>query len=211
MIRIAIIDDHPLIVNGLRNMLQHIPDMEITGTYTSSKDLLAGLPERLPDVLLVDIQMPEKTGPELAKLVRQKHPSVYMIALTNLDNNFYVKSMLRNGVSGYVLKSADQEVLLEAIRTVAAGGEYLEPGMRERVWQDMVKGRKHAGSPPPLTRREKEILTLIANEHTTQEIADMLFLSTNTVETHRLNLLSKLDVKNTAGLVKKAMQMGLVE
>jgi DNA-binding NarL/FixJ family response regulator len=211
MIRIAIIDDHPLIVNGLQLMLQSAPDLTITGSFMRAADLLEALPKLQPDVLLIDIQMPDKTGPELAKIVRQKYPDIRMIALTNLDNNFYIKSMLRNGVSGYVLKSSDQEVLLEAIRTVAEGKEYLEPGMRERVWEDMVKGRRQGNSTPPLTRREKEILVLIANEHTTQEIASMLFLSTNTVETHRLNLLSKLDVKNTAGLVKKAMKMGLVE
>ncbi len=211
MIRIAIIDDHPLIVNGLQNMLRHNPDIEITGAYTNSKDLFDGLSKTTPDILLIDIQMPEKTGPELAKIIQQKYPAIRMIALTNLDNNFYVKTMLRNGVSGYVLKSSDQEVLLEAIRTVYDGNEYLEPGMKERVWEDMVKSRRQTNSTAPLTRREKEILTLIANEHTTQEIAAMLFLSANTVETHRLNLLSKLDVKNTAGLVKKAMQMGLVE
>lgn len=211
MIQISIIDDHPLIVNGLQHMLQHNPDIEITGCYTNSNDLLASLTVMQPDVLLIDIQMPEKTGPELAKVIQQKYPAIHMIALTNLDNNFYVKAMLRNGVSGYVLKSSDQEVLLEAIRTVYDGKEYLEPGMKERVWEDMVKTRRQTSNAAPLTRREKEILTLIANEHTTQEIAAMLFLSANTVETHRLNLLSKLDVKNTAGLVKKAMQMGLVE
>ncbi len=211
MIRIAIIDDHPLIVNGLQNMLRHSTDIEIIGCYTSGQDLLTSLASLQPDVLLIDIQMPEKTGPELAKIIQQKYPAVRMIALTNLDHNFYVKAMLRNGVSGYVLKSSGQEILLHAIRTVYEDKEYIEPGMQEHLREDMAKTRRQTSSTPPLTRREKEILTLIANEHTTQEIAAMLFLSANTVETHRLNLLSKLDVKNTAGLVKKAMQMGLVE
>lgn len=211
MIKIAIVDDHPLIVNGLQNMLRFIPDIEILGAYTTGKALLDGFTKSLPDVLLIDIQMPEKTGAELAKIIKQKYPSVRMIALTNLDNNFYVKSMVRSGVSGYVLKSAEQDILLNAIRTIHDGGEYFEPGMKETILQDIAKSRKTTGASAPLTRREKEILILIANECTTPEIAAKLFLSINTVETHRVNLLLKLDAKNTAGLVKKAMQMGLVE
>jgi DNA-binding NarL/FixJ family response regulator len=209
--RIAIIDDHPLIVNGLQNMLRHNPEITIVGAYTQAEELLAGLTLARPDVLLIDIQMPEKSGPDLAKVIRQQYPEIRMIALTNLDSSFYVNAMLHNGVSGYVLKSADQEVLLQAISVVYGGGEYLEPGMKNRLWEDRVKTRRQAHANAPLTRREKEILLLIANELTTQEIAAQLFLSAATIETHRLNLLSKLEVKNTAGLIKKAMQLGLVE
>jgi DNA-binding NarL/FixJ family response regulator len=211
MIRIAIVDDHPLIVDGLQTMLRLVSDIEITGAYTNGNALLKALAANLPDVLIIDIQMPDKMGPELAKIIRQKHPTVRMIALTNLDNNYYVKSMLRQGVLGYVLKSSDQDVLMHAIKTVYCGEEYLDPDIREGVWKDMVTNRRNASTTAPLTSREKEVLILIANECTTPEIASRLFLSINTIETHRVNLLLKLDAKNTAGLVKKAMQMGLVE
>lgn len=211
MIKIAIIDDHPLIVNGLENILRHHAEIEIGGCYTSVSDLLTSLPTLQVDVLLIDIQMPEKSGPELAKIIQQKYPEIRMIALTNLDHTFYAKAMLRHSVLGYVLKSSDQKILLEAIQSVHEHRTYIDPEIEPQLQEDLSKTRRQSHSIPPLTRREREILVLIANEHTTQEIATMLFLSTNTIETHRLNLLTKLDVKNTAGLVKKAMQLGLVE
>jgi len=210
-IKVAIADDHPLIISGLLHVLRHFPEIEIAGTYEHGEDLLANIGANLPDVLLLDIQMPGRNGTELAGILSRKYPSVRILALTILENNYYIKTMLRNGAAGYLLKNSKQETLIEAIRTVHAGDQFIEPSLKERVWRDMMKAGNQAETQPDLSRREKEVLRLIANEYTSQEIADKLFLSLRTVETHRLNLLLKLGMKNTAGLVKYAVQMGIVE
>lgn len=210
-IKISIADDHPLIISGLQNMLRHFPEFDIIATYENGAQLLQGFAQMLPDVLLLDIQMPGQSGTELAGIIAEQYPSVRILALTNLDNNFYIKNMLRQGVLGYLLKNSKQEILVEAIKAVNTGEQYLEPSLKERVWHDMMKTQNQNVLQPSLTRREKEILQLIASEYTSQEIAEKLFLSLRTIETHRLNLLSKLGLKNTAGLVKVALQMGLVQ
>lgn len=210
-IKVSIADDHPLIINGLSNMLQNSDEVEIIATYRNGSELMDGLDTTIPDVLLLDIQMPDKSGPELARIITQKYPTIRMLALTNLDNDFYIKTMFRNGALGYILKNSEKEILLEAIRTVYIGNQFLEQQFKDRIWQKATKSRGNGTSIPPLTRREKEILNLIVNEYTTNQIADKLFISISTIETHRLNLLSKLDVKNSVGLVKKAILLGLID
>jgi DNA-binding NarL/FixJ family response regulator len=123
----------------------------------------------------------------------------------------YIKQMLRNGASGYLLKNVSAAKLANAIETVYAGEQYLDEAIRHQLLEEMLTGQKRAGYNIPLTRREKEILKMIADEHSNQEIADKLYISLRTVETHRLNLTQKLAVKNTAGLVKEAFKRGLVE
>lgn len=210
-IKVAIADDHPLILHGMRMLLSTHPDMCITGTYRNSRDLLEGIAQTQPDILLLDIHMPGKNGIELAGIITQDYPGTGIIALTNLDNSFYIKSMLNQGVLGYILKNSEEIVLMEAIHTVYNGTPYLEPSLRDRAWHDMVKAKTRPPEQHSLTRREKEILRLIASEHTSQEIADKLCVSHRTVDAHRTNLLLKLGVKNMVGLVKAAIQMGLVE
>src|SRR5580693_1799448 len=118
MIKIAIADDHPLVINGLHRILSNCADMEITGSYSNGGELLKGIAKVQPDVLLLDIQMPGQTGDELAEIISVQYPAIKMIALTNQDNVFYIKNMLRKGVHGYILKTSKEEILLDAIRTV---------------------------------------------------------------------------------------------
>lgn len=210
-IKVSIADDHPLILSGLQNVLLHFPEVEVIATYENGDELIKGIAQQMPDVLILDIQMPGKNGTEIASIISKKYPNVKILALTILENNYYIKTMLRNGALGYLLKNSKQEILLEAIKTVYRGEQYIEPSLKERVWRDMMKTGNQIELQPKLSRREKEILQLIANEYTSQEIADKLFLSLRTIETHRLNLLLKLGMKNTAGLVKIAVQLGLVE
>jgi len=209
--KIAIADDHPLVINGLHHILGNCPDMEIIGSYANGKELLLGLAMQQPDVLLLDIQMPGQTGDELAEIINEQYPAIKMLALTNQDNVYYIKNMLRKGVNGYILKTTREEILLDAIRTVNNGGQYLEPALKDKVLQDTLQARKQVSADPILSRREKEVLRLIALNLTSQQIADQLFISKRTVDNHRLSLLMKLGVKNVAALVKKAIQLGLIE
>lgn len=210
-IKVAIVDDHALIVQGLKYLLQQHADIIIADTYTSGHALLDGLLQHRPDVLLMDIQLPDKSGNELVRILNKQYPGIRIIALTSMDTIFHIKDMMQHGCLGYVTKQAGPDVLIEAIRKVFKGEEFLEEGIKERWIQSMIKTDKENAKTTPLSRREKEILKLIAAEHTNQEIADKLFLSQRTVESHRYSLLQKLNVKNTAGLVRMAVQMGLIE
>lgn len=206
---IAIADDHPLILNGLCNMLSAYEDMTVTGVYASGVLLLEGLKQARPDILLLDIQMPGMQGDVLCKTVTRLYSGLKVIALTNMDNVFYVRGMFKAGAVGYVLKTAPEAQILQAIRTVAANGQYLDKALQDSVLQSSLGGPLQQKN-PLLTAREKEVLQLIAENHTSKEIAEQLFLSKRTIDHHRNNLLLKLDVKNSAALIKKAISMGLL-
>jgi DNA-binding NarL/FixJ family response regulator len=205
MIHVAITDDQSIIINGLQKILSDKPDIKIIGTYTNGDELLAGLEVVQPDVLLLDIQMPGKTGIELAGIITKKYPAIKIIALTNFDVPVQIKKMLQQGCQGYLLKDVKPEVIVIAIETVYNGDQYLQ----EEIQVKLLKGLSDPTSGNVITRREKEILQLIVEEYTNKEIADKLFLSLRTVENHRNHLLQKFKVKNTAGLVKIAIQEGL--
>lgn len=211
-IRVVITDDHPLAIGGIENMLRPYSHIQITGTFTSGSALLEALESEQPDIILLDILMPDHNGQELAEIISKKYPKVKMLALTSLDAPYYVRGMMRRGCSGYLLKNTDQDTLIKAIEEVHQGRDFIEPSLREQMIYNSLKGKRSHPSPqiPMLTQREKEVLQLIVEEYTSQEIAEKLFLSLRTVEGHRLNLLQKLDAKNTVGLVKTALQMGLV-
>jgi DNA-binding NarL/FixJ family response regulator len=152
----------------------------------------------------MDINLPDKNGIELCKEVRQLYPSVFIIGLSTFNQQSFIQKMMENGASGYVLKNATQEELMEAIKTVANGKTYLSD-------EAALSLRKStAGETPVLTRREKEVLGLIADGLTNNEIASKLFISVTTVDTHRKNLLAKFDARNIASLIKAAMQMQLI-
>lgn len=207
MIRVAVTDDQPIILSGLQKILAGIADISITACYMSGDALLKGLVTEQPDILLLDIQMPGKNGIELAGLIAERYPSVKIIALTNVDLIVQVKKMLKQGCMGYLLKDTSADTLVQAIRTVYGGEQFLYENLRKQLINNLFTPKSAA---PVITRREKEILQLITEEMTNQEIADKLFLSLRTVENHRNNLLQKLKVKNTAGLVKVAILEGLV-
>jgi DNA-binding NarL/FixJ family response regulator len=211
-IKVVITDDHPIAIGGIENMLRSSNNIEVIGTYTSGLALLQSLEHKQPDIILLDILMPDQSGQELAEIISKRHPNIRMLALTSLDAPYYVRGMIRRGCSGYLLKNTDQDTLIKAIEEIYQGREFIEPSLREQIISNTLKGkRSHPTQPiPVLTQREKEVLQLIVEEYTSQEIADKLFLSLRTVEGHRLNLLQKLDAKNTVGLVKTALQMGLI-
>ncbi len=215
MINVALADDHPMVISGLTNMLHPFPHINVAQVYTTGGALLEGLKKVQPDVLLLDVLLPDMKGPELAQIITGKYPTVRILAITSLDAPVHVKSMIRNGSKGYLLKNTGQETLVEAIETVYKGQEFIEPMLKEQMLQNLLHYKKKEGSAysndkPVLTRREKEVLQLVVQEYSNQEIADQLCISLRTVENHRFNLQQKLNVKNTVGLVKVAIQMGLV-
>ena len=209
-IRIAIADDHVLVINGLKAMLDKVEGMDIMFSVTNGSDLLHELQVRQPDVLLLDIQMPDTNGIDLCKHVHSKYPGVRIIALTNFEQSSYVKQMVRNGAMGYLLKNIDAKTLQSAIRTVVQDKPYIQDQIRNNMLNEVLSGTKATSQGVSLTKREVEILGLVAREMTNQQIADKLFISIRTVETHRINLTQKLGVHNTAGLVKEAYKRGLI-
>jgi DNA-binding NarL/FixJ family response regulator len=210
MIKVGIADDHLLVINGLKAMVATQPNISVMFDATSGSEVLEQLDKQQPDVLLLDIQMPDISGIEVCKHVHSKYPSVKVIALTNFDGLHYVKQMMRNGASGYLLKNVDTKTLAKAIETVSANEPYIDDHLRNSLLNSVISGKKNASDQVTLTKRETEILSLVAQEFTNQEIADKLFISLRTVQSHRINLNQKLGVHNTAGLVNEAYKRGLI-
>ncbi len=209
-IRLAIIDDHAVVLDGLKAMLNAFENLEVIYTTQSGQALLEYFQTDVPDVLLMDIQMPEINGIDLCKQVLQQHDDIKIIAFSSFDDSNYVKQIFRSGAKGYLLKNSDKHTIVNAIETVMLGDEYMDDTIKKILLQESITGQRRSIFEIPLTKREKEIVKLVAEGLSSQEIADKLFISLRTVETHRLNINQKLDVKNTAGLVKEAMKRGLI-
>lgn len=211
-IDIAIADDHPMVISGIISLLQPCRHIQVSGAYPNGAALMEGLKQRQPQVLLLDLLLPDTSGKELAPRIKEQYPELEILVLTSLDAPALVSTMLRRGCKGYVLKGAGSLLLQEAIETVNRKEKFIDPMLKEQLVQHVLKYKEEhqqTSLMPELTQREKEILQLIAAEHTTKEISEKLFISYRTAENHRYNLIQKLDVKNTAGLVKVAIQLGL--
>ena len=209
MINILIVDDHQVVLDGIQSMLEQEKDIFIAGKLMNGLDALEFLKTNPVDVSLIDINMPGIDGIELCKAILKSHPRIKVLALTTFNEVSFITNMMKNGASGYLLKNTTKEELITAIKTIQKGEQYLTHEVQEKLISASF-GKKDTTFIPKLTRREKEVLKLILEEFTTKEIAEKLFISTATVETHRLHLLNKLGVRNTAGLVKVAIQKGLV-
>jgi DNA-binding NarL/FixJ family response regulator len=210
-IRLAIIDDHAVVLDGLKTMLSAFENLEVVYTTQSGHQLLEHFQSNTPDVVLMDIQMPKINGIDLCKQITKQYPSVKVIAFTSFDDSNYVKQIFRSGAKGYLLKNSDKQTIVKAVETVMQDEEYMDDAIKKILLQESITGHRRSIFEVPLTKREKEILKLIADGMSSQEIAETLFISLRTVETHRLNLNQKLDVKNTAGLVKEAIKRGLID
>lgn len=210
MIKVAILDDQFIVLNGVQQMLQENKDIHLSGVYQNKDELMSDIFANTPDVLLLDIRMPNDEGDTIALYLTKHFPGINILALTNFDTLHYVKKMLRSGVLGYLLKNTDRDTLVNAIKTVYEGNQYLEPEIKSKLLNEFSTSKRSAETLPSLTKRETEILSLIVKQYSSQEIADHLYLSLRTVENHRYNLFQKLDVKNVAGLVTKSFQLGLV-
>lgn len=212
MIRILIVDDHPMVREGLELIIQHQEDMTVISHCANGEEAVTWCAKDTPDLVLMDINLPKLNGIEACRIIRMTYPTVKVLALSMLQEASLIKLMIKHGAGGYVLKNAGKKEILQAIRTVHAGGSYFSPEMLALITGNPgAKATDEQRLYPSLSRREKEILSLIVHELTTNEIAAKLFLSPDTVETHRRNMLSKLDVKNTAGLVRIALEYRLLD
>lgn len=211
-IHIAVADDHELILSGLKTLLKPFPHIQLQDTYTNARQLLEGLSIFQPDVLILDLLLPDQSGKDITPVILKQYPGIKILILTSIDTPAMVTTMLRRGCKGYLLKGSGSDTLVSAIESVHRGEEYIEEGLKEQLVQNIIryKNQKQDLVIPELTQREKEVLELIAKEYTTKEIAETLFISYRTAENHRCNLIQKLDVKNTVGLVKVAIQAGLL-
>jgi len=202
--KVFIVDDHYMVIEGIRSLLQNERNIEWMGHAMNAAACVNFLKQQTPDVILMDINIPDKSGIELCKEVREKYTSVFILGLSTFNQQSLIQKMLDNGASGYLLKNATQEELMEGIETVMKGKIYLS----DEAAQSLRKNTN--GDLPVLTRREKEVLELIAEGLTNAEIAKRLFISVTTVDTHRKNLLAKFEAKNIAALVRSAMQRQLI-
>ena len=212
-IRLAIADDHPIVIDVLKAILAASSEVEVVCSAEGGEALLGLLPSQPVDLVLLDVQMPGMSGIETAGAIRQQYPEVKILMLTMSNEPEYIRAAMEQGANGYVLKNTDKAELLQAIAVLMAGGSWYSKAVGEALLNDLRPKAAAPASPPKpqvkLTTREKEILRLILEEQTTQEIADTLFISVNTVETHRKNLMSKAGARNLAGLVKFGLQQGL--
>jgi DNA-binding NarL/FixJ family response regulator len=211
MIKILITDDHQLVIDGIKLMLAEANDLQCVGTANGGEQALELLATTSTDVLLLDINMPGMDGLETCRRVRRDFPSVKILMLSMLREGSLVKMLLNEGASGYLLKNAGKDEVLEAIRKVHRGERALSSEVLDIFLQPDAEKKRLMTSPfPSLSRREKQILQLIVDEKTTGEIAEELFISFGTVETHRRNILMKVNARNTAGLVKAAIEYRLI-
>jgi DNA-binding NarL/FixJ family response regulator len=213
MIRILICDDHQLVIDGLQLMLHQVPDMTCVGTAKNGREALDLLSSIDTDVLLLDINMPEMDGLECCKLVHEHYPKVKVLILSMMAEISLVKNILKQGASGFLLKNAGKDELIEAIRSVYDGKSAFSESLLEILLSPVSPQQvRQKNSPfPSISRREKQILQLIVDEKTTSEIGEALFISFGTVETHRRSLLLKLNARNTAGLVRSALEYDLLK
>src|SRR5579859_4540034 len=213
-IRVVLADDHTILRAGLRMMLNAQPDIEVVGEASDGRQALAEAQRLQPDVVLMDITMPEMNGIEATRQIKRALESTRVLILTMHENEEYLFQVLRAGASGYILKEAADTELISAIRVVYAGRFYMSPSAQTMMVGDYllrVRSGEERDSYSALTEREREILKLVAEGLTNNQIAERLFISPKTVDTHRTHIMDKLNLHSRAELVKYAMRRGLLE
>lgn len=215
-IRIHLADDHQILIDGIRTLLHTIPVFEVVGFSLNGSSIFNEVTDNKSDILILDINMPEKDGIEVIKEFSEKGFPCKVIILSSHDDLRIIKEVMKLGASGYLTKKCAGENIVEAIQTVSRGEEYFCKSVREKIFSTVTKdnpklNRQESNPNSILTERELEIITLISLEYSGKEISDRLFISTNTVETHRKNIMKKLDAKNSISLVKYALRNNLVK
>ncbi|MBK8139662.1 MAG: response regulator transcription factor [Chitinophagaceae bacterium] len=204
-IKVLVVDDHPMVLEGMRSMLAQISFVEISGTVSNAFDAIEMIKVNLPDIVITDINMPEVSGIDLTVKIRKEFPAVRVVAMSTFKERSYISQMIQSGASGYLVKSASKEEIEEAILSVNEGKLYMSLDINLTS-----SDKQELNNMPVLSSREKEVLQLIADGMTNPQIAAKLFLSLHTVDSHRKNLLTKFAVNNTASLIKLAAKYNLV-
>ena len=207
MIEIAILDDHQMFIDGIVRIIEEEAEINLIAIFKTEKECLDHLQDNRIDILLNDIQLNNEDGIEICKRIKNEFPAVKILMLTMFNDVSFVKRAFNNNADGYLLKSSGREELLNAINKVQDGVKFIDPEINYFKGKLSDSGLKIHELEPKLSKREKEVLSLILEEHTTQEIAKQLFISPKTIESHRSNLLAKFDVRNIAGLVRKTMEL----
>jgi DNA-binding NarL/FixJ family response regulator len=209
-IRILLADDHAVLRAGIRVLLEMQPDLEVVGDASDGAQTLACVRRLRPDVVLMDIGMPGMDGLAATRQVKEISPSTRILILTQHENREYVLPALKVGASGYVLKRSEGDELLNAIRTVHAGGTFLDPTVAGVIAEEVRRGGSGQDPYETLSDREREVLLLLARGKTQKQIGEALFISAKTVDFHRTNLLRKLGLSSRADLTRYAVQRGLL-
>lgn len=212
-LRVFVADDHAVLRDGLKALVNGQPDMEIVGEADNGRVTVERAKELMPEILLMDISMPELNGVAAAELIRQECPSIKILVLTAYKDKGYLDRFLKAGASGYVLKLSAADELIGAIRQVAAGGIYLDPQMADRITDGYVRSQFLKGEvrQRELTPREEELLRLIAQGYSNKEISNELKISVKTVESHKANLMQKLELKTRTEIVRYAVRRGWLQ
>jgi len=215
-IRVALVDDHQLVRDGIRSLLTNLPNIEVVAESDCGKTMLNLIEQVKPDILLVDISLPEMSGIELARLLTSNYPHIKVIILSMHTEQEYIFNSLRNGVKGYLHKSISREELIEAIEQVFLGNEYFSKevsGIILKSYLRQIKDpeRVEEYENKKLTPRELEILRMVAQGYSNQLIADKLFISVRTVESHKNHIMQKLELTTTVDLVKYAIKNGIID
>ncbi|HLE99903.1 MAG TPA: response regulator transcription factor [Gaiellaceae bacterium] len=209
-VRVLVVDDHAVVRSGLRRVLDGETDIETVGEAPNAERAVFEALEHKPDVILLDVVMPGKSGIEGMPALRQAVPDVKVLVLSMQDDPRYVREAFEAGASGYVLKEAADTEVIEAVRAVARGEHYVHPALGARLVSADAEERRRVDS-DPLSDREREVLRLLALGHTNQEIAALLYISVRTAETHRAHIMQKLSLSSRAELVRYALDHGLIE
>ncbi|MBK9743521.1 MAG: response regulator transcription factor [Saprospiraceae bacterium] len=214
MINILIADDHTMFVDGMESILKTGADLFVSGRSYDGPSVIVFLKSHKVDLVLLDVNLPGMSGIEVCKEINASFPDVKVLAISMFNEESFVSEILNHGAKGYILKNTGREELLKAIRTVAGGESYFSKDVTETIMKGLMNQRKASAKSaafPQNFQGAKEVLKLIAQEFTTQEIADNLYISLKTVESHRSSLLSKLNARNSVGLVRIAMENHLLE
>lgn len=211
MIHILIADDHQMFIDGIRSLLEDSPDIVVVGEARTGLEVLEQCNEKQVDIVIMDINMPEMDGIHATRELVKRNPGVKILGLSMYNDREYISDILKAGAMGYILKNTGKESLLNAIATLQAGNNYLGDEVSKTLLNSFMKNPQSPPLMEKLSGREIEVLECIATGRTTHEIAEQLFISKNTVETHRKNLLYKLKARNTAELVNNAYKQRLIQ
>jgi len=206
MIKVYIVEDHSVVVEGIRSLLQNERAFEVVGNTATGEGCLQYFHSNMADVILMDISLPDMSGIDLCKTIKKNYPGIMVLALSTYNQSIYISKMMESGASGYLLKNSGRQEIIQALVDVANGKTYLS----FEAGQALKSGTLKKAEQPLLTKREKEILQLITEGLTNIQIAEKLFISIDTVDTHRKNLYSKLNVKNTVMLMRYAIENNLI-